>query len=200
MRSAILSLSLGLLATLGTARAGEEEIAVKSLPKPVTKAVKAMFPEAKITKAIKEEKDHKVTYEVLLKDEGSKLSLAVTPKGKIVEVEKAIEAEKLPKAVRAALASKFPKAKIKAAEEVLKFEEEDGDDEAEEDEEEDDKPTKFYEVVLSVKGKGDVEVKLAPTWKVVEKEDEDDDEEHEHGKKKGKHEEGGKPGKKEHKD
>jgi hypothetical protein len=191
-------LSLGLFAAAGAIQA-EAKIDVKELPKPVSAAVKAKFPKAKITEASKEEENHKVIYEVVLADEGSKVSLAVSAKGKILEIEKPIGVEKLPKAVQATLAAKYSKAKIKAAEEVLKFENEDEDDDKpgkkEEKDEDDDKPTKIYEVVLASEGKGDVEVKFSATGKVIEKEDEDDDK----SGQKEKDEEDDKPGKKKEK-
>lgn len=178
MRIAILS--LGLLAAVGTVRGEEEKIAVKSLPKAVTAAVKAKFPEAKITEASKEEEDHKVIYEVEIKDDDSKASLAVSAKGKILEIEKPISVEKLPKSVQKTLAAKYSKAKVKSAEEVLKFEDEDDDDDDDkpgkkDDDDDDDKPKKTYEVVLSSEGKGSFEVKFTAAGKVIEEEDDEDD-------------------------
>ena len=170
----IAMLSLGLLATLGSVRADEQKIDVKDLPKTVLAAVKAKFPEGKVTGAAKEEEAGKVTYEVALEDNNTKIDVAVSAKGKILEVEKTIEEKQLPKAVAATLAAKYPKAKIKKAEEIVKYDEdEDGKKKAKADELEENEKT--FEVVLAVEGKGDVEVKLSPAGKILDHEDDDDD-------------------------
>lgn len=162
MRVAIAS--LGLLVALGTARAGEEKIDIKDLPPGVLAAVKAKFPEGKLTGAAKEEENRKVTYEVTLTDRDAKVDVAVNSKGKILEVEKTIDAKKLPEAVAATIKAKYPTAKVAKAEQVSKYEE---------DEEE-----TTYEVVLSPAGEKDVEVKLSPKGKVLDDEgDEDEDDE-----------------------
>jgi Putative beta-lactamase-inhibitor-like, PepSY-like len=161
MRIAILS--LGLLAAVGAVlRADEETIGLKDLPKAVRAAVKAKFPEGKLIKAAKEEDEGKTIYEVVVEEEDAKIDVAVSAKGKILEVERTIEPKELPKAVAATLKSKYPKAKIKKAERVVKYEE---------DEEE-----KFFEVLLASKGKEDVEVKLSAKGKILDdKDDEEDD-------------------------
>lgn len=162
MRVAILS--LGLLAAVGTAQAGEEKIDVKDLPPGVLAAVRAKFPEGKLTGAAKEEEDRRVTYEVTLTDHDVKVDVAVSAKGKLLEVEKTIDAKELPEAVAATIRTKYPTAKVSKAEQVIKYEE---------DEEE-----TSYEVVLSTTGKKDVEVKLSPKGKVLDDEgDEDEDDE-----------------------
>jgi Putative beta-lactamase-inhibitor-like, PepSY-like len=166
MRIAILS--LGLLAAVGAVlRADEETIGLKDLPKAVRAAVKAKFPEGKLIKAAKEEDEGKTIYEVVVEEEDAKIDVAVSAKGKILEVERTIEPKELPKAVAATLKAKYPKAKIKKAERVVKYEE---------DEEE-----KFFEVLLTSKGKEDVEVKLSAKGKILD--DEDDDEEDDDDKK-----------------
>jgi hypothetical protein len=160
MRIAILS--LGLLAAVGAVRADEETIGLKDLPKAVRAAVKAKFPEGKVIKAAKEEDEGKTIYEVVVEEEDAKIDVAVSAKGKILEVERTIEPKELPKAVAATLKAKYPKAKIKKAERVVKYEE---------DEEE-----KFFEVLLASKGKEDVEVKLSAKGKILDdKDDEEDD-------------------------
>ncbi|MHC5541014.1 PepSY domain-containing protein [Singulisphaera rosea] len=162
-------LSLGLLVAAGVvARADDEEtIAVKDLPKAVTDAVHAKFPKAKLTEASKEKEDGKTVYEVGLEDNGVKIDVAVSAKGKILEIEKTIAKDSLPPAVLAAIQAKYPKAQVKSAEEIAEFEEG----------EEGEGPETFYEVDLSIAGKPNVEVKLTPKGKIVEdEEDEEDDE------------------------
>jgi hypothetical protein len=162
MRVAILWLCL--LATVGTARAGEAKIDVKELPTGVLAAVRAKFPEGKLMGAAKEEEDRKMTYEVTLSDSGAKIDVAVSAKWKILEVEKTIDAKELPEAVAATIRTKYPTAKVSKAEQTIKYEE------AEEE--------TTYEVVLSTAGKKDVEVELSPKGKVLDDEgDEDEDEE-----------------------
>lgn len=160
MKGAILS--LGLLVAAVPARADEEAIKVEELPAAVRTAVKAKFPEAKVVAAAREEEEGKAVYEVSLKEHGVEIDVAVSAKGKILEVERTIAAEKLPEAVAAAIKSKYPAAEVKKAEEVVEFE--DGDDEEE----------KSYEVALSVGGKV-VEVKFSPKGKILDDEDEEGD-------------------------
>jgi hypothetical protein len=180
MRIAILS--LGLLAAVGAVRADEETIGLKDLPKAVRAAVKAKFPEGKLIKAAKEEDEGKTIYEVVVEEEDAKIDVAVSAKGKILEVERTIEPKELPKAVAATLKSKYPKAKIKKAERVVKY----GEDEEE----------KFFEVLLASKGKEDVEVKLSAKGKILDdKDDEEDDDKK--GKKKEKNDDDDEDDKKE---
>ena len=160
MELAILSISL--LAG-GAAWANAQKIEIKDLPKPVLAAVMAKFPAAKVAEAAKEEEHGKTIYEVAIKDHDKAIDLAVSAQGKILEVETEIAARELPVAVTAALNAKYPKAKIKKAEEVVKYE---GDEEE-----------KTFEVVMAAPGMEDVEVKLSPKGKILadREEDEDDD-------------------------
>lgn len=170
-------LSLGLLAVAGSAIA-DEKIKVDDLPKVVLSAVKAKFPEAKLTGAEKEEEDGKEVFEVSLKDGGVEIDVAVSAKGKILEIEKTVDVEKLPKAVAEAIKAKHPKAKIRKAEMVVVFE--DGDEDEEE---------KYFEVELATEGKKGVELKLSPKGKILddgEEEDDDDEVNAKHAKKKDK--------------
>jgi hypothetical protein len=113
--------ALGLLALTGAAQADEEKIAVKELPKAVVKAVKAKFPGAAIKEAAEEEDDEgETTYEVSLEFKGHSYDVALESDGEIVEIEKEISTEELPKAVRKALAASHPKAKIETAEVITK--------------------------------------------------------------------------------
>jgi len=95
-----------------------DEVALDKLPKAVVDGVKAKFPGAVLTKALSEMEDNKLVYEVSLKHKGTNYDIIVTPEGTITLVEKAIDAKSLPKAVSDALDKKYPKAKIKLAEEL----------------------------------------------------------------------------------
>jgi hypothetical protein len=167
-------LSLGLLAAVGAVRADEKKIDLKDVPPGVLAAVKARFPEGKVTRAAKEEEDHEVIYEIALMDKDAGVDVAVSAKGKILEVERTIDPGKLPAAVAAAIKAGHPGATIKKAEEVVKYEsEEDDDDKKGEAKAEDDEGETFFEVVLASPGEGDVEVKVSLAGKILE---EDDDE------------------------
>ncbi|WP_165071879.1 PepSY-like domain-containing protein [Paludisphaera rhizosphaerae] len=187
MRFAVLS--LGLVIAAGSAFADEESIKVEDLPKAVRSAVKKKFPEGKLVSAAKEEEDGKTIFEVVVEDDDAKMDVAVSAKGKLLEVEKTIDAAKLPSEVTAAVEKKFPKAKIKKAEKVVKYEDEDDDED--EDEDEDDDVDKFFEVVLSVEGKKDFEVKISPKGKILKDDEDDDHEEKEEKGDKGKKKEKG---------
>ena len=168
MRFAVLSLSLMIAA--GSAFADEDSIKVEDLPKAVRAAVKKKFPEGKLLAASKETEDGKTIFEVVVEDDGAKIDTAFSAKGKLLEVERSIDVDKLPKEVTAAIEKKYPKARIKKAEKVVKYEDEDEDD--------DDDAEKFFEVVVSVDGKESVEVKVSPKGKILKGEEE----EHEHEK------------------
>jgi hypothetical protein len=112
---------LGLLALGGATRAEEEKIAFNRLPKAVRKTVKARFPNAEIKEAVEEEADDgETTYEVSLEFKGHAIDLALSPNGKILEIEQAIEFDELPRAVKLALAARHPEAKVEKVEVVSK--------------------------------------------------------------------------------
>lgn len=169
MRTTILSMGLLLTGTLSV-RADEQSIKVADLPRAVAAAVKTKYPKGELSKAVKEEEKGKTTYEVVVEIEGKKLDVAVSDKGNILEVEEAIAAESLPKEVASAIKAKYPQARIKKAEQIIKFEE---------DEEE-----KLFEIVLATEGKADVEVTLTPKGKIVEDKEDEDDEDDKPAKKK----------------
>jgi uncharacterized membrane protein YkoI len=96
----------------------EEKVPLDKLPRAVTDAVKAKFDGAELVSASKEKDNGKLVYEVAIKHKGSNIDVSLTPKGKIVSIEKEIAAKDLPKAVSEALDAKYPKATIKKLEEV----------------------------------------------------------------------------------
>jgi len=149
----------GLLGLVSAARADEEKVPLKDVPRTVLDAVKARFPGAELTGAAKETEDGKTTYEVALKEKDRNVDVALTAEGKIVEIEREIAAGALPKAVAAAIEAKYPKATVKKAEEIVEF---DGG-----------KESRSYEVVLAV-AKKTLEVKLSPEGKVLKEEDDDE--------------------------
>ena len=165
---------LGLVATAVALHADEEKIAPEKLPAAVKRAVKKKFPEATIREASKEVEDDVTTYEVELRVEGRSVDMALKADGTILEIEKEVPVNELPKAVRKKLAARYPGAKIEKAEEITKGE---------------DGPVRYEvaikaEVVFTAKGKivkaeeedEDDEKPAAKAAKKKEKEDEDDDE------------------------
>ncbi len=160
---------LGLAMLAGTSQADEEKIPVEKLPAAVTKAVKKKFPKARIHAASKEVEDGATTYEVELKVEGHSVDLALNAEGKILEIEKEIPIDELPKAAKKRLAARYPGAKIEKVEEITKGE---------------DGPVHYEvaikaEVVFTAKGKivkpkGADEEDEKPAAKAKEKDEEDD--------------------------
>ncbi len=155
----------GLLAAAAFVRADDVSVKLEDVPKPVLSAVKTKFPEAKVTKAVKEEEDGKTTYELVVEVEGKTLDVAVSAKGKLLEIEEPVDAAKLPEAVTAAIKAKYPESKIKKAEQVEKFER-DGDGQEGE---------KVFEILLTTEGKKNTELTVSPKGKILEDEEDDED-------------------------
>jgi hypothetical protein len=111
---------MGLLLAATGAWADEENIAIDKLPKAVTDAIKAKYPDAKLVGAEKETQGDKTFFEVVIKDKDRNIELLLTPEGKIVGVEQPIAAKDLPKAVAEAIEKKYPKGTIKSVEEATR--------------------------------------------------------------------------------
>lgn len=158
MRKWIGSLACVVLAVVVLrAPADEEKIPLDKVPKPVLEAVKAKFPGATLVGAEKEKADGKTVFEVKLKARGQAVEVTVTPEGKILTVEKVIEAKDVPKAVTEALEAKYPKATVKLIEEISK----------------DDKVAAYeFQIVTAAKKK--LEVQFDPSGKFLEEEKNDE--------------------------
>jgi uncharacterized membrane protein YkoI len=156
LRLAMVSAASLALVVAGLARADEEKVELAKLPKAVTDAVKAKFPDAKLVSAEKEKEDGKTVYEVAIKNKEQNIEVTLTPDGKIVSIEKEIAAKDLPKAVAEALEKKYPKATIKKVEEIIK----------------DDKLVK-YEALIVTADKKKLEVCFDPSGKFLEEEKKD---------------------------
>jgi hypothetical protein len=148
-RLLVLGVAFGLFAV--AAGAQEKKVPLDKVPKAVLDAVKAKFEGAEIKGASTEKDGDKVVYEISLVHKGHKIDASLTADGKFVSVEKEIKAADLPRPVAAAIKEKYPKAKIKLAEELTEGEKTN------------------YEVVLDT-GKGTVEVVFDPSGKVVKEE------------------------------
>jgi uncharacterized membrane protein YkoI len=155
MRALLSLVTLGLLwSFLATVRADEEKVALDKVPKAVLDAVKGRFPDAKISGASREKEGDKTVYEITIKNKGQNIDVTLTPEGKIVLLEKEIAAKDLPKAVKMALDAKYPKAKFKLIEEVVKVK--DGSEKLE-----------YYEAHLVTAQAEPVEVEVAPDGKIL---------------------------------
>jgi hypothetical protein len=111
---------LAALVLLAGARAGEEKVKFDKVPKAVLDAVKAKFPGAKLLGASKEKEGDKVVYEISLTYKKHHHDVTLEADGKIVSIEREIAFKDLPKVVSEALEAKYPKAKYKTVEELLK--------------------------------------------------------------------------------
>jgi Putative beta-lactamase-inhibitor-like, PepSY-like len=149
------SSALVLVGALGVARGDEEKLSPDKLPAAVKAAIMARFPGAELKGASKESEGGETIFEVMLTYKGDKYDVAVESNGEIEEIERAIFVDALPSAVLKAIKAKYPKAKIKEAEEVT---DEDGE--------------VCYEVAIAHDGE-DVEVAVTPKGK-IKKGDEDD--------------------------
>jgi uncharacterized membrane protein YkoI len=148
-----LGVALGLL-TVAAARAadeGEKKVPLDKVPKAVLDAAKAKFEGAEIKGASTEKEDGKLVYEISLIHKGRKIDATFTPEGKVVSVEKEIKSGEVPKPVADALKEKYPRAKVKIAEEVT----EDG--------------KVKYEFLLDT-GNGEVEAVFDPSGKLLKEE------------------------------
>ncbi len=132
--------------------AGEEKIALDKLPKAVTESIKKRFPKGEMASAVTETVDKKTTFEITLKDGGSRFDVNINDDGTITGFEKEVAIKDMPKAVVAAAVAKYPNAKQKKGEEVYKVA--------------DGKETlAYYEVIFEIDGK-DVEVEVLADGKL----------------------------------
>ncbi len=161
---------LGLSVLSIEVRAGEEKVAFDKLPAKVKKTIKQKFPKAEIEGASKEVEDGTTTYEVELEINDRSVDVTLKADGTILEIEREVPVTKLPKAVKKALAARYPEAKIEKVEEITKGE---------------DGPVHYEvviktEVVLTAKGKfvkaeEDDDEKPSAKAKKSKKDDDDDD-------------------------
>ncbi len=161
MRAVICGLSVVALA-LGSALVifadDEEKVPLDKVPKAVMESVKKRFPNGEVTGASKETEDGKTTYEINVKDNGSKIDVELTPEGAIAVIEKQIKADGLPKAVTDALEGKYPKANHTKVEEIIKVK--DGNEKLE-----------CYEILLVTADNKKFEVCVSPEGKITKEEE-----------------------------
>ncbi len=144
---------VSVLACLAVGADGKEEkVPLDKVPKAVLKAVKAKFKGAEVVGALTEKDNGKLVYEISLKQGKQKIDVSVTPDGKIVSIEKIIAVKDLPRPVTEAIDGKYPKAKIRTAEEVTEG------------------GKKSYEVLLVTADREKIEVVLDRTGKILKEE------------------------------
>jgi uncharacterized membrane protein YkoI len=160
MRAVLCSLTAVALCLVGAFAilADEEKIPLDKVPKSVMDAVKKRFPNAEITGAEKETEDGKTSFEIAIKDGGSKIDVEVTGEGVITEFEKEMKASDLPKAVTEAIEGKYAKSTLKTVEQVMKVK--DGEEKLE-----------FYEVIVETADNKKFEVCVSAEGKIVKEEE-----------------------------
>ncbi|HEX9705059.1 MAG TPA: PepSY-like domain-containing protein [Gemmatimonadales bacterium] len=121
MRTLIATCSAVLLAAAATATAQETEtpVALDQVPKPVTYAVRARFPQGTVRAAAQETEEGKTVYEVSVTERGRNIDVTLTPEGAIVKIEREIAARELPVFVSRALRAKFADATYRFVEAVF---------------------------------------------------------------------------------
>jgi uncharacterized membrane protein YkoI len=150
-------------ALLAPAVRADETVPLDKVPKAVTDAIKARWPDAELPKnavAIKEIGDTKKSgYELEIKNKNDELEVTLTEAGDIVQFERELEVKDLPKAVVKALEDKYPKAELKEADEVTKV---DGKKEK----------LAYYVVEVKTADKKTLEVQVDPDGKVLKSDEE----------------------------
>jgi hypothetical protein len=149
------ALAVVLVIGAGAAQAQEEPVPRDKIPKAVMDALLAKFPKAKIEKCTKAKEGDDVVYDIEFKEGDRKCEADITEKGVYINYEKAIESKGLPKAVKDAIETKYPKSELK---EIMEETEVKGKDEK----------LAAYEVVLVTADNKDVEVKVSPEGKILE--------------------------------
>jgi uncharacterized membrane protein YkoI len=147
----------GLVLLSGVARGADEKdkkIALDKAPQAVQDAIKARFPNAKVTRVEKETEDGKVVYDIELKHKNRKYEMDIQEDGTIIEIEKEMASKDLPEAVKKGIEDKYPRATIKEVMEVYKVKDKE-------------ETLTDYEVTLETADKKEVEVKVSKDGKTV---------------------------------
>jgi hypothetical protein len=114
-------LTFAILSIAAGVHASEVKIDPSELPKPVSDALQARFPQSTILSAAKES-DSKgdMVFDIELKHKGRKFETDIKGSGVMLEVEKEITTKQWPKALRHTIDAKYSKATIKEVMEVNK--------------------------------------------------------------------------------
>lgn len=144
-----------LLAHASVRAQDKEKLGLDKIPKKVMDALKAKFPKAQIHKWTQEKEGDTVVYDIEFKQEGRKFEADIKEDGTIHNWEQETAAKQLPRAVRKAVRTKYPKSTPKEIMVVTAVK--DGKDALE-----------GYEIVLETADKKAVEVTVAPDGKILE--------------------------------
>jgi hypothetical protein len=149
---------VGLSLSFAAVWADEEKVSLDKVPPAVLDAVKARFAGAEMLGAEKETENGKTVYEIAVRHNKQKIEVSVSPEGKLLEMEKQIDAKDMPQAVVDTLKEKYPDASYKMVEEITKV---NGTEEK----------VDGYEVLLVTAAKKRVEVVVSPDGKITKTED-----------------------------
>ena len=97
-----------------------EKLTSENIPPKIMAAINGRFPGAQVTSAERENEDGKIVYDIELKHSGRKYEMDIHDDGTIIEIEKEMDASKLPEAAAKTLADKYPGSSIKEVMEVNK--------------------------------------------------------------------------------
>ncbi len=99
----------------------ETPIKLTEAPEGVRAAILKLTPEKALKRVTKEDEDGVMLFEAEYEAEGIACSAKLTERGEVLEIEKAVKADKLPAAVTKALNKEYPGATIKSAESIQVF-------------------------------------------------------------------------------
>lgn len=139
----------------------EDQLELDKIPKVVTDALKAKFPNAEIRKWIKETEGDIVVYDIEFKQQDRKFEADIKEDGTIHNWEKEIAAKDLPESVKKAVEDKYPNSTHKEIMEITAVKE--GKDVPE-----------GYEIVLETADRKEVEVTVAPDGRTLEESGEEE--------------------------
>jgi hypothetical protein len=119
LATALIPVALGLGLRLN---ADDQKVPLDKVPHAVTAAVKARFPAAVLKAAEKETEDDKTTYEVSLENAGRQVTVSLSEKGEIAEIETELAGSELPGHVIEIISKRFPGSKLTKTEEIVEIE------------------------------------------------------------------------------
>ena len=120
MNFSTIALFMLALALVRSAEAQDRKIAKKDLPNAVSAAFEKAYPKAVIRGTSTEREGGKTYYEIESMDGGTRRDLLYLIDGSCAEIEETIDAGALPTAVKSAVETTYPKAKIEKAEKTTK--------------------------------------------------------------------------------
>jgi uncharacterized membrane protein YkoI len=139
----------------GSERKTDDKLDVDKIPGKVMDALKARFPEAKISKWTREEESELVVYDIEFEQAGRKFEADIKEDGAIHNWEKAIQAEDLPEIVKKSVLERYAQSTITEIMEISAVQ--DGKD-----------VLLGYEIVIETADKNVFELTVAPEGEILE--------------------------------